>query len=63
MLDIKEIKEEIKKLEHSDRTTYDVCEKLAMLYTVRDHYAGGATPVQSAQPAAAPSIPTAPAIK
>ena len=37
MIDINEINEEIKKLENSE-TCYKVCEKLAMLYTVRDHY-------------------------
>ena len=63
MLDLKEIKEEIKKLEHTDRTTYDVCEKLAMLYTVRDHYAGGATPAQDMQSPATPSVPSAPALR
>ena len=40
MLDIKKINDEIKSLEESKCTTYGVCEKLAILYTVRDHYAG-----------------------
>ena len=40
MLDIEKINEEIKALENSKCTTYGVCEKLAMLYTVRDHFAG-----------------------
>lgn len=38
MLDMKEIEEEIMKLEECNYTTYDVCKKLAILYTVRDHY-------------------------
>ena len=38
MLDIKEIEEEIMKLEECNCTTYDVCRKLAILYIVRDHY-------------------------
>ena len=37
MLNIKEIEEEIKKLENSE-TTYRNCEKLAILYIVKDHY-------------------------
>ena len=38
MLNIKEIEEEIMKLEECDYTTYDVCRKLAILYIVREHY-------------------------
>lgn len=38
MLNLDEINEEIVKLEQCDCTTYQVCEKLAILYTVRDHY-------------------------
>lgn len=41
MLDLEKINAEIKSLEETKCTTYGVCEKLAMLYTVRDHYAGG----------------------
>lgn len=37
MLDLKEIHEEIAKLEKGD-TTYRNCEKLAILYIVREHY-------------------------
>ena len=37
MVDIKEIEEEIEKLENCDCTTYSICEKLAILYTVHDH--------------------------
>ena len=36
MLDIEEINKEIEKLENRE-TSYSVCEKLAVLYTVRDH--------------------------
>ena len=38
MLDMEEINEEIEKLENCDCTCYDVCRKLAILYTVREHY-------------------------
>ena len=38
MLDIKEIDKEIKKLENSDRTNMTICERLSVLYTVRDHF-------------------------
>ena len=38
MIDINEINEEIKRLESKDHTTYDICEKLAALYMVRDHF-------------------------
>ena len=38
MIDIKEIDEEIKKLESKDYTTYDVCEKFAILYTVKNNF-------------------------
>ena len=41
MLDLEKINAEIKSLEETKCTTYGVCEKLAMLYTIRDHYAGG----------------------
>ena len=43
MLNINEINEEIKKLESCDCTTYAVCQKLAILYIVRDHYKPAAT--------------------
>ena len=39
MLDIKEIESTIKKLEDGE-TTFSNCEKLAMLYIVKDHYKG-----------------------
>jgi len=37
MINLYEIEEEIKKLEDSECTSYHVCEKLAILYTVHDH--------------------------
>ena len=37
MIDIKEIEKEIEMLEKKD-TSYGTCEKLAVLYTVKDHY-------------------------
>ncbi|MBO7535544.1 MAG: hypothetical protein J6T34_00100 [Bacilli bacterium] len=38
MIDIKEINEEIERLENCNCTTYQVCEKLATLYIVREYY-------------------------
>lgn len=40
MINIKEIEEEITKLENSNCTTYNICSKLAKLYIVRDHFKG-----------------------
>lgn len=40
MLNIEEINKEIEKLENCNYTTYDVCNKLATLYIVRQHYNG-----------------------
>lgn len=37
MISIEEINQEIAKLESVDRLTYDICNKLSILYTVRDH--------------------------
>ena len=37
-MDINEINEEIEKLEQTEYTTYGNCYKLAVLYTVRDHF-------------------------
>ena len=37
MLDIDKINDEIECLEECGCTSYDVCERLAILYTVRDH--------------------------
>ena len=36
MIDIKEVEKEIEKLENKD-TSSSICEKLAILYIVRDH--------------------------
>lgn len=41
MVSLDKINMEIQNLEQSGKTTYDVIEKLAMLYTVRDHMEGG----------------------
>lgn len=40
MLNIDEINKEIERLEKCDCTTYGVCQKLANLYIVRDHFKG-----------------------
>lgn len=37
MLSIDEINKEIKNLEESGNTSYSTCQKLAILYIVRDH--------------------------
>lgn len=39
-MNITEINREIKALEDCDCTTYSVCNKLAILYIIRDHYKG-----------------------
>ena len=41
MLNIDEINEEIARLEKCDCTNYNVCEKLAILYIVREYYNKG----------------------
>ena len=38
MINIKEVDEEIKNLESKDYLTYDICNKLAMLYIVKNNY-------------------------
>lgn len=40
MISIDEINKEIEKLEQCNCTTYQVCEKLAILYTVRNNFKG-----------------------
>lgn len=40
MINMDEINEEIEKLEQCNCTTYQVCEKLAILYTVRNNFKG-----------------------
>ena len=40
MIDIEEVNKEIEKLENCGCTTYKICEKLAILYIVRDHNQG-----------------------
>ena len=54
MLSIKDIEEEITKLEHSNVTTYPICEKLAILYMVKDHFKP--QPDDRQEPAAAAKI-------
>ena len=39
-MNMTEINREIKALEDCDCTTYSVCNKLAILYIIRDHYKG-----------------------
>ena len=38
MINMDEINDEIKRLEECEYTTYGTCQKLALLYIVRDHY-------------------------
>lgn len=61
MIDLKEINEEIERLENYDHTTYQVCEKLATLYIVREYY-DKADNIYSNKAIASPmmTIPTAP---
>lgn len=40
MVDMKEVQDEIDKLENCGSTTYSVCEKLSILYNVKDHAEG-----------------------
>lgn len=56
MTKMEEIEQEIKKLE-SKNLTYDIVNKLAMLYTVRDHMAGtGASPRMPMPGPTAPNV-------
>ena len=54
MSKIEEIEQEIKKLEEKEYLTYDICQKLAILYIVKDHMAGAdpSTKISMASPAA-----------
>ena len=49
MISLEKIEQEIRELEESGSTSYAVCEKLATLYTVRDHlvdkYGGGSNAI------------------
>lgn len=50
MIDINEVYEEINKLENKDYLTYDIVNKLAVLYIVKDHYKPKmTTPVNSVE--------------
>lgn len=63
MLNMDEINQEITKLEHKDYTTYDVCQKLAILYTIRNNYKGGnGSSMTTATKMEGPAMP-APAIR
>lgn len=63
MLNMDEINQEIEKLEHKDYTTYDVCQKLAILYTIRNNYKGGnGASTMPTSKMEGPTVPT-PAIK
>lgn len=60
MIDIKLINEEINKLENCD-TSYAVCEKLAILYIVREHYKSSmsnasSSPTRVAAPTMSPTV-------
>ena len=59
MIDIKEINEEIYKLENCDCTTYDICRKLAILYIVKDHFSKNNT-ITPMNKTATPTMPTMP---
>lgn len=59
MLDMKEIEKEIECLENSESTSYAVCQKLAILYVVRDHMGGkgttsSATPIKNTTTSSGP---------
>lgn len=49
MLNMQEIQEEIEKLESCGATTYAVCEKLAILYNVKDHSAADRKPERASE--------------
>ena len=62
MIDLEEINEEINRLEKCDCTTYSVCEKLAILYTVRNNYSKPINPSNSTMKTMPSMIPVTPAI-
>lgn len=62
MLNMDEINQEIEKLEGKDYTTYDICQKLAILYTIRNNYGGHANSKMPSSKMEIPSI-QAPAMK
>lgn len=55
MTKMEEIEHEIKKLEEKECLTYDIVNKLATLYIVRDHMAGSGSSMKSPM-AAAPAM-------
>lgn len=54
-----EINQEINKLENCEYTTYDICKKLSILYTVRNNFKRQ----QAATQSVASTTPAIPAIK
>lgn len=56
MTKLDEIEQEIKRLEEKECLTYDIVNKLAMLYTVRDHMGGGSSMKMSMSGPSAPNI-------
>ena len=62
MLNIEEINDEINKLEECEYTTYGNCQKLAMLYIVRDHYEPKQETSINDAGVVAPMMPMGPAI-
>lgn len=59
MTKMEEIEQEIKKLEEKECLTYDIVNKLAMLYTVKDHMTGSGSSMKntmSAAPVMSPNI-------
>lgn len=59
MLNMDEINQEINKLENCEYTTYDICKKLSILYTVRNNFKRQ----QAATQSVASTTPAIPAIK
>lgn len=61
MLDIKMVQEEIKRLENTNITNYSICEKLATLYIIKDHFHSTKESVSTSAPTITPpsvSTPT-----
>ena len=56
MLDIKTIHEEIEKLENCEYTNWNVCNKLAILYTIKNNFNTSSSVVSaSVRPVTAPA--------
>ena len=56
MIDLTEINKEIKILENSNNTSYAVCNKLAILYIIKDHYKPAGTQVKDSIPEPAKTV-------